>query len=255
MDLKPLESNSLRVVISIENGVAARGVATVLSSLDKAFSRYVQAEYGRRGARLQIVETGVGSWWAILMACKEVYDLSQDHPDLIPVFVNNVDATYRILTTQEPKDTAKHLRDLVQDLARAGQRLGADAIDLISIARVTITAAQYDLILRPDNDRTKQSRTSRLPATAQAAFPPERHVLEHAAELSGAGQLVGTVFSVDGTWYARAEGMFGVLLPLDLSHLVAGGVRHGVTYVIDGFLSHSSEGHPIAIAVRKLSEL
>ncbi len=256
-ELEIVERDWLKISIVVDRAVEARYVATVLTVLDRAFSRFVRDQIGVSGARLVVVRTGVGSWWAYLAMAKEMYDLAHDHPDLVPVFINNVDVTYRSLVDHGPADTAKYLRDLVRDLARVAKRIGADAIDLAGIVRVTILAEHYDLVLRPDEDEAEISLASNRVKTKGQGLTllTDAEKIVHAGELASSGTLMGTAFLVDGSWYARAEGMGGILLPLTLNALSRLTVQNGVAFQIQGSLLRSVEGYPVGIAVDSLTHL
>lgn len=255
-DLARSTPDGLRVYVDFKGSVPARDAGNILAAIDRAFFRFARDEVGISNARLRIVETGTGSWWVLLTAAKELYDLGTTYPDLIPLFVNNIDTTYRILIDQRPDETKKHFVDLLRDLAKSGKRIGAKAIDISSIVSTSIRSVHFDTLI--DAQSTEGYRTPLLQhSTLRHSIPiyTDATVIEQAGALAQTGQLFGTIFKVDGSWYARPEGMSGVLLPLTFSTLAKLTVEDGVAYRIAGELLKSAEGYPIGIQVANLTHL
>lgn len=164
--------------------------------------------------------------------------------------MNHVEAAPAAVLNQEPLETTAHMRTLLRDLAKAGRRMGADAIDLISVVRVVIASREYDALIADDatgpaNVDPHRSRSSLTVATLADE-------VMHAGVLASTGDPFATTFFVDRTWYARPVDMGGVMLPLHLDQHAGAAIRDGVVFRIEGSLLRSFEGHPSGIAVKAL---
>lgn len=248
----------LKVEAVVSGPVEAAQVARLLTSLDRHFSRFARSEVGLPGVRLRVEQTGVGSWWATLMAAKELYDLGTDYPDLIPIFVNQLGQAYSSLTNQEISHTPEHMRDLVRDLAKSGKAIKASAIEISDIftgAAVSLTERDYESILSTPKGFRDPFRGSSAKIAEEPRPVAIDWALEEAGKLAAKGTLFGTTFLVDRTWYVRADGMHGVLLPLQTQNIFSDVIEQGRSYSFGGDVVRSPEGFPIAIAVTHMSPL
>lgn len=59
-----------------------------------------------------------------------------------------------------------------------------------------------------------------------------------------AGEIFGTVFDVDGTWYLRHQGGGGVLIPIEAPESLRDTFASGVTYSVEGHIGRNHLGCP-----------
>lgn len=145
---------------------------------------------------------------------------------------------------------------MLRDLAKSGKRIGAKAIDISNVVRTHIEDIHFDRLIEVDANLNDEFPILQQPSKRHAIpVLTDRYAMEETGTLAQSGNLFGTVFLVDGSWYARPEGMSGVLLPLTFSVLARLAVEDGSPYQIEGKLLRSSEGYPIAIEVERLKHI
>jgi hypothetical protein len=220
----------------------------LLTAFDRAFASYAFQRTGRRGFRLEIVSTGSGSWWTLLVAVNDFVVLAQEYPDIVALFMSDLGQVISALMEINPEDTPRHLRELARSIARAGKRAGADMIEIANIVQIAIDPVGFEMIARPEPKAPRQKKEIAL-ADWKGLGPQ----LTEAGALATLGRLSATVHRVGEKWYANAEGMHDVLLPLKLSVLAKLAAVDGGEFTIYGKLEFSPEGHPIAISVESMS--
>jgi hypothetical protein len=251
-------ADQLKVFIDTKSAMPALQAARLLTAFDRAFSIYAQ-EKGYADLHLQVISSGNGSWWIIFEQLGAAYGISTQYPDLIPLFVNDMQVIAKILQEQGPEETPKYMRDLLEDLAKVGKRTAAKSITLINIISVIFsqdTLDHIDFIRRQRNGRVKAEYAATF--KADAGTPKLSPVLvDKAAVIRAAGlaeqwQLHGKLFKIEGEWFAKPADMHGILLPLKLKVLPKLVVEDRKTYRIGGSLMRSIEGYPIGIDVTDL---
>lgn len=233
-------------------GAPAGPIGEILDALSDAFRS------GRRLAEtdlspdfdLRIVETGVGTWWAILETFSLVKEINDEVPGLIPMLGNDLLTTIRILRSEGPEDIPRHLAKLVRDLMHSAKKARAKGLDIIGSARIHINAMEFAELGR------RAARALRSPPQATRAEPADMRpipavekAITKAGNLAGRSSLFATIFQVDDTWYARAEGMHGVMVPIELSAGNPTTPQHGHAYQIKGAIIRSHEGFPVGLSV------
>src|SRR5205085_7526335 len=218
-------------------------------AFDSAF-RIHTADFpgGSRGLRL--VDAGVGTWWMVLDDLSTIYQAAQSAPDATAALAKDLDYVVRVLREQSPTETAAHLRDLAKTLADTGRRLKADAVAVVAAVKVTVRAEHYGVIQRA-------ARPVREGFGEAAVDPPmprsQKHRVMTALLAAERGELYGTALSAGGAWYARLEGLGGVLLPLHVSG--AAERVDGAAYRIEGRRLTSGRGWPEAVQVKTMHKV
>lgn len=244
-----IRHDQLRIFIDTPANVPARDAGELLRSFDRAFARYAYGLTGRRGFHLDIIDTGTGSWWALLQAAYGIIEVNKEYPDLIPIFMNNLSETVRLLMENDPKDAPKYLRELARSIGKTGIRARATAIEIVNIARVSIDPVGFEMLARPEPRTQRESAEDDEEERLLASLQTRMLEAGSAAKTTG---LRGTLHKVGPRWYADAEGFHDVLLPLKLTDSANLSPVNGGQFVIYGSVARTQEGHPVAIVVRRL---
>jgi hypothetical protein len=246
--------DQIKITVWTDRAVSAADSGRLLIAFDRAFNQFARERTGERDAHLQIIESSSGSWWVILGAAWGVYEVSQEYPDLVPFFNRDLAHVIKILMEQGPEETPKYLQDLARSLGKAGKKMAARVIEIANLDKLELDPAAFELLDAPEPkaNLNRQRATSRALPGDQSSMHDQ--IFEAAARAVEA-KLFGTLFKVDGQWFARAEGMHGILVPLTLDSHCASVATHGSAYRIEGAVERTGEGHPIGIAVMRLHKI
>lgn len=250
--------DQIRIFINTREPVPARDVGRMLVSLDRAFSKFAREQTGRTGFRLEVVQSGAGSWWVVVQAAYGAYDVAKEFPEVVPFFMHNLDVVIKSILAHGIDDTPKHMRELVRNIAKTGKGAVADTIEIMSITRILLDKDAFYELDVPQVREPSPPKKEPLPSldwSAAATLLRDDASLKAAADLAKDGNLSGTLFKVAGSWFARAEGMNGVLLPLELNMLATLAAVDNRGYRIEGTLKRSPEGYPVGIKVKNLTWL
>ena len=151
------------------------------------------------------------------------------------------------LTANLPRD----LLDLARSLGRIGKRRFAEFVEIVGIIRVSISPELLQAMADAQIDEDAEALGTRQQKTGNFVYV-DRRAIEEAADLADRGDLYATLFQVEGDWYARPQGMHGVLLPLKFSIQAKLAAVHNRLFRIVGSLEVGQEGFPIGIAVEHL---
>jgi hypothetical protein len=238
------ERDHLLVYVRTAGPVPAAEAARLLSALDKAFRAYVRQETGRSGARLVILDIGRDSLWVRLGSALAAHQILSAEPNLLPMFVDSISYALKLSMDHDFEDIPKYLGDLLRSIGQTGKRTMADAIDLVSVARVTLDPISFDIVTRPDTSAPKKHAAESLLALPGWESPEQIRAAEDRVR---SGTFVCKLFYVADRWYALPEGMHDVLLPLKLAPFTVTVPERGRRYRIRGKLRKSDEGNPIGI--------
>lgn len=251
-DITGIRPDVIKVVIKSDRPVPAEVAGNLLIGFDRAFASYCRA-HGLPSFRLVALEAGEGSWWVILQAAFGAYEVATKYPDLVPLFIRDFDYVVKVLSEQGPEETPKYLRELARSVARVGKRAHADAVDIISVVRISLHADAFDALDVSEAEYARWHQKSKAKPESENAKPISLpRALKDAGRLAEDGKLFGTTFYVHGEWYGRAEGMQGVLLPLTLSTEAASMVEDARSFQMEGRLERSAQGWPVRIFITRM---
>jgi hypothetical protein len=231
--------------------VNASDASALIGAFDRAFSRYSR-DRGVKNVRLRLVRSSSGSFWATFALYMETYQLLRDHKDIIAMFMHDFAAVVSAIEQGATKNLPKHLLDLARAVGRVGKRTAAEFIEIVGIVHILI---QSDLLAEMAaasvDDESGEPIRAKLQASGNSILLDTRALIR-AAELAERGDLFATLLKVEGEWYARAEGMHGVLLPVKFSIQAKLAAVHGRIFRVVGSVELGSENYPVAIAIEHL---
>ena len=168
------------------------------------------------------------------------------------MFLHDFSAIVSAIEQGVTKNSPKHLIDLARSVGRVGTRTAADFIEVVGIVIVMIQADLFDdMATASADDDSAEAIGTKVQRKGHSILLDKRALLE-AGERATRGDLFGTLFQVEGDWYARADGMHGVLLPLLLSLQAKLAAVHNRGYRIVGTIEYGPQSYPIAILVEHL---
>jgi hypothetical protein len=247
----------LELRIDTDSAVPAARIATILSSLGTAFREYAGlAGLRKRDVTLGVMTVEYGSIDIFLDAIAAAQELWKARELLGPFASHLMEAAHVLLSSSSSSDSAlgrvnaadrKALAAISKPIAHGE----ATQINLINNGQIHLEihgGIAADLI-----------RATNLPIEVtservlrQAGRPVVSGQQVRALE---AGGIEGTALFVDGQWYARLLGGFGVLVPVKIEADIAARLVHGGLYRFRGTVLRGPLGEAIGIQVSQVERI
>lgn len=255
--------NEFKLKIDCEN-LPANELATMLSNLDKSFKSFGRRHYGQPfKSKLTVAAVRYGSLEVLLEVAGAIKTLL-DAKDILAPFATHLAELIGIHVTM----SKNHLSDKLQVANHSSDKFSSadrNAVKSLAGPVANGNASQINIVnngtilLNVENKETAQAildgldlsnLTSKLMKPIEHALGAVNHEIsnQQLKELAD-GQLMGTAFIVDGTWYARLESGQGVLVPISLLGASANELRNGTTYAFRGTTLRGTKGEIIGLAM------
>jgi hypothetical protein len=241
--------SDFRLIIECEQLPAVQ-LSRILGDLDGAFRAFGREQEGRSfRAELTVVSVRFGS---------------------IEILIDAIGAVEKLtLASQYLTPFATHLAELAthvigwRDLTSLGEISSADKKVLKSLANPVANgqAQQINIVNNgtlnvivenpSEAKRLLQGIASTEPQTKLRPAEEADHIAVTRRQLSELkhGDLMGTAFQVDGTWYARLAGQNGVLVPISLIGSGSQSLIDGKAYEFRGTVLRGPRGEINGLAI------
>lgn len=245
--------DGLHLVIEAE-AIPTTELSGMLDALDKSFRAYARQSGGARvRAGLSVAAVRRGSIDLLLNVVELAGGVATARQYLAPFATHLAQLVDLALHGALPGLSApvspvdrKAINSLVDPVARGS----ATQINLVNNGQIVFNVASPEAA-KDILTRLKASVPTRPPQALVDEISIPRKQL---ADLER-GELMGTVFLVDGTWYARLQGLGGVLVPISADAGLKGGLVHGKVYRFHGRASTGNHGETVGIYVQGAAQV
>lgn len=247
--------SDFKLIIECEQLPAAQ-LSRILSDLDKSFKAFGREQEGRSfRAEITVASVRFGSIEILMDAIGAVEKLTLASQYLAPFATHLAEVAKHVIDWRDHTSLSqissadkKVLRSLANPVANGH----AHQINIVNNGNFNVIvedphAAQLLL----------QGIASRESLTKHSAVEEADHIPVTNRQLSALkdGSLMGTVFQVDGTWYARLAGQNGVLVPISLIGLGSQGLINGKAYEFRGTVLRGRRGEINGLAIENAQAL
>lgn len=246
-------NDGLHLIVGAD-AIPAAELSEMLDALDKAFKAYVrQNSTSRLKAELSVAAVRNGSIDVLLdvielagsvVAARQYLAPFATHlAQLVDLALNG--GLFDLLMPISQVDR-KAINSLVDPVAKGS----ATQVNLVNNGQIVINVGSPEAA-----EAIIAALKASVPQRPAQAFTEEISIPKKRLAGLGRGELMGTAFLVDGTWYARLLGLGGVLVPISADGDLRSGLVHGTAYQFLGRPSTGHRGETVGIHVQGVTQV
>lgn len=237
------------LIIECEQLPAAQ-LSRILGDLDRSFRAFGREQEGRSfRAELTVASVRFGSVEILMDAIGAVEKLELASQYLAPFATHLAELARRVIGWRDQAslgDISSADKKVLKSLASPVANGSAQQININN------NGTLYVIVENPNEAQSMlQGIASTEPRTKLRRAEEAEHIAVTDRQLSELkhGDLMGTAFQVDGTWYARLAGQNGVLLPISFFGSGSQGLANGKAYEFRGAVLRGPRGEINGLAI------